>query len=285
VDIHLKQEGWVHLHTVRDPVGAYFPGAELYPAAKKKSRVTEAHVRTTLRSSFARHGLPEEVQTDWEPCLNPQPGDNFPSLFTLWLAGLGIRHVQARPGRPTDDAEGERGHRTIFDYALAGQLDQPLDFLHQYLPVALDDLNTKYPSRAHGCQGRPPVQAHPEILCPPRRFDPHQELACFDLQRVDTFLASLSFDRKVGKTGQITLGKKGRRFGIGRQNAGKVVQITFDPTNRYFVVSYQHKEIGRWKAKHLEVSDIVGFSPDTPGLIPQQLPLPLHFQEVCPIEQ
>lgn len=270
----------MHLHTVRDPVGAYFPGSELYPAAKKKSHVLEAQVRNTLRVSFAEHGLPEEIQTDWEPCLNSLPGDRFPSMFTLWLTELGIVHLHSRPGVPTDEAEVERAHRTLFDYALADCLDQPLEVLQPHLQLARQQLNTEYPSRAHGCHGRPPFRAYPEIQCPPHRFNPQHELARFDLQRVDALLASLSFERKVGKTGQISLGGKQFRIGVGRKFAGQVVQVSFDPSDRCFVVACREEDIGRWKARHLEIIDIVGFGSDAVGLAPQQLPLPLFLQGV-----
>ncbi len=272
------------LHTVRDPVGAAFVGASLYPVANKKSHVTLEQVLTTLRTCFARHGLPEEIQTDGEGVLNSQPGDPFPSRFTLWLAGLGIRHVHARPGIPTDDAEVERSHRTLYDYALAGHLDQPLAHLRLSLEQACYELNHEYPSRAHGCYGSPPVQAHPELLHPPRPFEAQHELAHFNLERVDSFLAGQSLERKVGKTGQISIGVHHSRYCVGRTWAGQVVQVYFDPMDRCFVASYQGETVARWKANGLEIEDILGFSETTPGTIPQQLRLPFQTNEVPHLE-
>jgi transposase InsO family protein len=274
VDIQLADGQWVHLHTVRDPVGAAFVGAGLYPAGGKRAAVRREHVQEVLRTSFAHFGLPEEVQTDWEAALHSQPGDTFPGWFTLWLVGLGIDHVHARPGVPTDDAEVERGHRTLYEYALADHLNWPLERLGPHLQQACHELNAEYPSRAHGCQACPPLQAHPELLHPPRPFDLHQELARFDLQRVDAFLASLTFERKVGKFGQISIGKHHTCYSLGRAWAGRIVQVRFDPSDRCFVASANDQPIRRWKAKHLEIEDMVGFSSLTPCLLPQQLPLP-----------
>lgn len=268
VDIQLSQGLWVHLHTVRDPVGAYFPGAELYPAAGKHSKVSEAQVRQTLRHSFAEHGLPEEIQTDREGCLHAKAGDNYPSLFTLWLVGLGIIHHHGRPGVPTDEAEVERGHRTLFEYALADQLSQPLEVLQQHLPLARHQLNEEYPSRAHGCHSQPPILAHPEVLQPLRPFDPQQERAFFDLQRVDRYLAGFCFERKVGKTGQVTLGGKPGRYDVGRRFAGQVVHMHFDLADRCFVATCQEQEIRRWKAKHLEAADILEMDFPIPAVLP-----------------
>jgi hypothetical protein len=284
VDICLADGQWVHMHTVRDPVGAAFIGAKLYLAPGKKSRVTLEQARATLRTCFVEGGMPEEVQTDWEPSLHSQAGDTFPSLFTLWLEGLGIHHRHCRPGVPTDDAEVERGHRTLYDYGLYGHLDEPFETLQQRLETARYELNHEYPSRAHGCDGRPAFQAHPELLHPPRLFDPQQELAFFDLHRVDTYLASLCFERKVGKCGQVNLGGQHVRYSVGRQFAGQVVLIRFDPTNRTLVAFLNEQEIARWQSKYLDVQDIVGFGQDTQCYLPQQLPLPFLPTQVLAIE-
>lgn len=284
VDIQLNNGQWTHLYTARDPVGAAFVGVGLYPAAGKRTHVTRQRVQDFLRNSFAQSGLPQEVQTDWEAALHPQAGEIFPSLFTLWLTGLGITHISARPGVPTDDAEVERAHRTLYDYALADHLDWSLDQLQLHLVQASQELNREYPSRAHGCRSCPPYAAHPELLHPPRPFDRVYELACFDLARVDAFLALFTFERKVGKTGQVYIGGSDFRYSVGRAWAGQTIQIHFDPFDRTFVASAQDQEICRWKALHLEIEDMVGFSTTTPCPLPQQLPLPFLFQQVSPNE-
>lgn len=274
----------MHLYTVRDPVGAAFVGAEVYKVATKRSKVSRQSVQEVLRTSFAHFGLPEEVQTDWEPVLHSQPGDNYPSLFSLWLVGLGIKHVHSRPGVPTDDAEVERGHRTLYEYAIADHLDWPFEQLRPHLHQACNELNYEYPSRAHGCQACPPMVAHPELLQPPRPFDPQQELAHFDLNRVDAFLATFTFERKVGKYGQVSLGKQHTRYSLGRAWAGQIVQIRFDPADRCLVASSNGKEISRWKIRNLVTEDIVGFSSNTPCPLPQQLPLPFNSLEASGYE-
>lgn len=279
VDIQLTNGQWVHLYTARDPVGAAYAGAKLYPADRKKSRVTCQQVMDFLRDSFAQSGRPEEIQTDWERVLRPAPGDNFPSLFTLWLRGLDIIHIDPRPGVATDEAEVERSHRTVYDYYIVDMLDQPVDQIQQGLSLACHELNYEYPSRAHGCQACPPVVAHPELLQPPRSFDPQFELAYFDLARMDAYLATFTFERKVGKMGQVSLGWDHTRYCVGRAWAGQTVSIRFDPCDRSYVISHQDQLLCRCKAKQLEIDDIVGFSTSTPCPKPQQLPLPLHFQE------
>ena len=280
-DIKLHDGTRVNLHTVRDPVGEACLSAVVFPAQKVKQRVERvslAQVQAVLRRCFAQwHTLPDEIQTDGETVLVASGTDAFPSTFTLWLAGLGISHQVIRSGRPTDNAEVERCHRTINDYAIVGNEDKALKPLQTILDQAVTELLTELPSRAKGCQGRPPLVAHPELLQPRHPFQPEQELAHFDLNRVDAFLAKQQWSRKVGKTGQICIGGHHHYYFVGRAYAQQEVLLRFDPTDRHFVFYHPDQpdiEIGRQPARHLEVEDLTGLSSWPEGLLPQQLPLP-----------
>jgi hypothetical protein len=286
MEIALNDGSLVNLHTVRDPVGAACVGAFISPAGQvgqKTQQVTWEQVQSVLRICFVRWGtLPDEVQTDGAPVLIGKPQDTFPSRFTLWLKGLGIDHLVIRPGQPTDNAEVERCHRTVNDYAIVGNEDADISHLQDILDQAVYELNYELSSRAKGCHGRPPVVAHPELLQPRRPFCPEHELALFDLQRVDAYLASFTWERKVGKTGQITLGGRHKRYSVGRAYARQHVLVRFDPTDRHFVfydINDPEKEIRRRPARDLDVSDLTGLALWPLGLGPQQLPLPLPLFE------
>jgi transposase InsO family protein len=286
VGIALQDGSQVDLHTVRDPVGEACLEAKLYPTQivnTRTVRVALEHVRTTLRVCFARwHTLPDEVQTDGESTLVTSRRDDFPTVFTLWLTGLGIAHRVIRPGTPTDNAEVERGHRTLNDYAIIGNEDKPLPQLQTILDQAVDELAFELPSRAHGCQGKPPVEAHPELVQPRRPFQPEHELALFDLHRVDAFLATFTWRRKVGKTGQICLGGHHHYYTVGRAYAQRDVLIRFDPLDRHFVFydpAASGQELGRRPARGLAVEDLTDLVTSPDGLLPQQLPLPFPLLE------
>src|SRR5512145_3075081 len=137
VEIALQNGLLVNLHTVRDPVCEACLGAFVFPAGRvgqKAQKVTAEQVRSVLRTCFARWGtLPDEVQTDGEPALVGQAQDTFPSHFTLWLKGFGIEHLQIRSGRPTDNAEVERCHRTLNEYAIVGNQDHAVASLQDIL--------------------------------------------------------------------------------------------------------------------------------------------------------
>jgi hypothetical protein len=282
--IALSNDSQVNLHTVRDPVGEACLGAVIFPAGQvgqAPAKVTAAEVRTTLRRCFARwQTLPAEVQTDGETTLSSHRQSDFPTDFTLWLTGLGIEHKIIRPAQPTDNAEVERCHRTINEYAIIGNESQAVVGLQTLLDEAVEELAFELPSRAEGCAGRPPIEAHPQLLDPPRPFRPELELAHFDLKRVDAYLASLTWQRKASPNAQISLG--GYRYFIGRAYAKQPISIRFDPADRHLVFfepEQPDKAIGRRPARGLQVEDLTGLALWPTDLGPQQLPLPLFTAE------
>jgi transposase InsO family protein len=282
--IPLADGSQVNLTTIRDPVGEVCIAAQLTPAGQvghPPSRVTIRQLQAALRLGFAQwHTLPYEVQTDHEAVCVGQAREAFPGLFTLWLIGLGIQPLLIRPGTPTDNAEVERCHQTLYNYALLGPAADTLPHLRQTLQRAVQELAYDLPSQAAGCHGRPPITAHPELLHPPRPFAPEQELALFDLRRVDTYLANFLWQRTVGTTGEIALGDK--RYTVRAAYAHCQVLVCLDPTQRQFVVfeaTPPYREIRSRPARGLDVADLTGITTYTGHAVPQQLPLPLVWLE------
>lgn len=270
----------VNLFSARDPVGEAGIGAFIHPAgslAQKPSTVTLPQLRGDLRKCFTKwQTLPDEVQTDNEAVFVGRPDNPFPSLLTLWLKGLDVNHLATRPGNPTDNAEVERFLRTIYEYAIVGQEKVGEAGVQGFLDQALDELNWELNSQAEGCQGQPPVVAHPELLVPRRLFKPEWELALFDLKRVDAYLATFTWSRKVSKSGQVTIGTWHTRYYVGKSYTGQTVQVKFDPQDRHFVFYDEAgQEIKRLPAKGLSVEEITGLEQWPEGLGDQQLPLPL----------
>jgi hypothetical protein len=281
LEIEVAAGQLVNLHTVRDVFSGLCVAAQFTPAGQKghrATRVTLAEVQATLRLAFARAGtLPQRIQTDNEALFVGRADDGFPTHFTLWLVGLGIAHCPIRAGRPTDNGCVERTHRTLCDYVVCGQEHLARDSLQQWLAQALDELAYELPSRAQGCGGRPPVHAYPQLLTPGPRFGAQEELAHFALARVDAYLASLLWRRKVGKTGQINIGGHHHAYSVGRQYAQQTVLVCFDPQDRSFVCFAEapsFAELGRRPARHLSAAEILGLDRPDNGLGPQQLPLP-----------
>lgn len=268
----------VNLHTLRDPVAEVCLAARVTPAGpadRKADRVSVCQLQATLRAGFARwHTLPEEVQTDNEAVFVGDTDAAFPGVFTLWLAGLGIRHLTIRPGKPTDNAETERCHQTICNYAVIGNEDQDCRRLQRLLDQALEELAFDRPSQAEGCHGQPPAVAHPELLQPSRPFLPEHEWAAFDLRRVDAYLACFLWPRRVSKTGQICIGGRHQYYSVGRTYAGRTVGVCFNQKDRHFVffdTQPPYAEIGHRPARNLDKASLTGLTDPDGQACPQQL--------------
>ncbi len=281
VGIRLAADILVNLFTVRDPVGEAYIGDFIYETHPHK-RIHMEEVRAVLRRCFDRWGtLPDEVQTDGKSVLVSSHQNDFPSRFTLWLVGLAIVHRVIK--NVTSNAEVERCHRTVNDYAIVGNEDKTPSALQRVLDQATYELNYELPSQAEGCHGQPPILAHPKLLNPRRPYRADLELTDFDLQRVDQYLAGFTWVHRVNRNGQVSIGKL-QRYMVSQAYAGREVEVRFDPQDRHFVFSAlgePEKIIRRKPAKGLEIADLTGLEVWPMGSGPQQLSLPLVFvQEV-----
>lgn len=277
----------VNLFTLCDPFAEACMGACVFPAGRvgqAPKKVIQEQVRIFLRACFARWKiLPDELQTDGESTLVANRGPNdFPTTFTLWLEGLGVHHLVIRPHRPTDNSEVERMHRTVHNFALKGCRLTDINQINATLLESVTTLVFELPSHAKHCDGRPPIQAHPELATPHSPFLPETELAHFDLRRVDQFLALFTWERRVGKTGQVDIGT--HVYSVGRAYARKLVTIRFDPLTCELVFFAQidgtgkdGDELKRHPIQDCDTPHLIGFS--LPGMAPgpQQLPLPLSW--------
>jgi transposase InsO family protein len=263
---------------VREPVACAFLGCFAHAVQTKKHwrKLTLREVQADLRVVFAEFGLPLSLQTDRERIYGRPATEAFPTLFTLWLEGLGIGHHFTRPGRATDQAHVERGHRTWNDWLMQPEPTPDLTTYRIQLAQARYMHNEMLPSRAGDCQGRTPYQAHPEVRIPVQPFVPEAELLLFNLSRVDRFLAQFAWQHKVTKSGQVSIGES--VYYVGKAHAGTQVTVRFDPIDRHFVFTHPQtgKVLKRCPAKRLDVPTITGLKPEDVLQLsqPYQLPLP-----------
>lgn len=222
---------------VREPLACFFLGshAHLVQTEKAWRKLTLRETQNDLRSVFTAFGLPEGLQTDREHLYGQPPAEGFPSLFTLWLMGLGIRHHFSRPRQPTDQPQVERGHRTLCDWMAQPEPSLNLQHLQSDLEQARHMHNEVLPSWAGDCQGRAPLHVHPEVWQARRPYHPSAELDLFSLERVDQFLAQFIWPHKVSVSGQVSV--QGHQYSVGIAHRGEPVDVHFDPTDRHLVFS------------------------------------------------
>jgi hypothetical protein len=233
------------------------------------------HHQQALRQAFLQWGLPLEVQTDNDSEFSNLNDPSFPTLFTLWLVGLGIAHVLSRPHRPTDQPQIERNHRTQGDFVWNDQTFDHLELLQRALDHHRQLYNEQYPSEAAHCHGLPPLSVFPTAYSTGRPYHPNLEWDMLDLNRVDAFLTERIWTRKVAINGTVHLGD--HYYILGRIWKSQPVSIRFLPGSRSF--RFQAKDgslILASPALGLEKEHLI-------GLIPANIPLPTGFQFSLPL--
>lgn len=234
-----------------------------------------AEHQQVLRRAFSLWGLPLEVQTDNDGEFVNIADRTFPSLFTLWLFGLGIVHVLSHPRRPTDQAQVERQHRSQGDFVWKDQTFDRIEALQQALDDQTQLYNHAFPSQAAHCQGNPPLSVFPTARNSGRPYHPDLEWELFDMQRVDTFLAQFVWTRKVACNGVVHIA--GECYSLGKARKGQFVAVRFLPGSRSFrFESADGAEIMVLPALGLEKEHLI-------GTIPAHFPLPLDFQYALPL--
>jgi transposase InsO family protein len=270
-------QDWVSIQEIRDVYSGLMLTATAFVTTtpKRWRRLSLEEHRQVLRWAFQNWGLPREVQTDHDGIFVSPNDPQFPSLFTLWLVGLGVQHVTSRPYRPTDQGAIERNHRTLADFAWKDLTFEQLSQLQQALDHHQHRYNTEYPSEAAHCAGQPPLVAFPHAHASGRPYHPAQEWDAFRLERVDVYLAALVWTRSVMTNGRVNIGN--HYYQLGSQLKGQQTSIRFLPASRSFCFqTMDGTTIKEFPVLGLEKQDFVGFLPANLALpVGYQFPLPL----------
>ena len=265
--------------SIRDPVGANVVATDAF-AVQTEARwrkLTIDELRDVFRQGFTRWAtLPDVIQTDNETRFGGHQSDSFPTLLTLWFVGLGIEHRFSRPGKPTDQAQVERQHRTLDGWTDSINDRATLNNFKDALQRELDVHNRLLSSRASTCNKRAPLVAFPQLSKSRRPYCPESERHLFSLRRVYDYLADSRFPRKASASGQVRIGRS--RYNIGRRFANRelTVRLDADACQWCFCDAHDESELHRSPAQGLDIQTLTGLDPltqSTPEL-PFQLPLP-----------
>lgn len=230
----------------RDLVGRATVCHRVHAAERPEQRIlklTTEQVQADCRVAFTQWGLPDAIRTDRASIFRDDDASPFPTRLALWWVGLGIEPQRIRRGVPEDNGGVERAHRTADERTLKGQAFSSPAHLQQQLDADWHELNWECPSQAGGCQGRPPVVAHPELLRPRREYRPEWETRLFDLARVEAYLASqVSWLRTVSGRGQVTLASQWYVVGMAWRH--QTVSIRYDLSQHDFLFTLVTPENG-----------------------------------------
>jgi hypothetical protein len=259
--LHLPQLGYFNVVNVRAPAWGLSVGCYPHPAGEKRwqHKVSLTQIREDCRQTFAQWGLPEVVQTDRDKVLVPSGEYPFPSVFTLWLVGLGVQHRLIQ--RVTQNGSVERSHRTFDKQMLSGVTCTTWTTFLSHVAAEQVRLNERLPSRAKACRGQIPVVAHPEARVPRRPYRCEQEPLLFDMRRVYAYLAQGRWVRQASTHGQFKFADW--VWSAGRRYENQAVVITFTAETHEFVISTTAgAEIKRMPSDWLTEATIRGVSED-----------------------
>lgn len=259
--LHLPQLGYFNVLNIRAPRLGLTVGCYPHRAGEHRwnRKVSQEEAREDCRQTFEHWGLPDEVQTDHDKVLVGTGQYPFPSLFTLWLVGLGINHGLIQ--RVTQNGSVERCHRTFDKQMLSGvDCDNWSAFLN-HVNAEQIRLNERLPSRAKACQGKVPILAHPEALTPRRPYSSDQESCLFDMRRVYQYLTGGRWIRHASGKGQFHFAD--RVWTVGTHHSSQPLLITFDLLTKQFVVcSAEGHELKRLSSEWLTEAMIRGLPDD-----------------------
>ena len=287
--VPVKGVGATTFNQARDEFGRVTVLHRIHPAEKPDQQIVKLSaeaVQQDCRIAFSQWGLPDAIQTDRASIFVDADPSPFPTPLTVWWVGLGIDHRLRERQTPKRNGSVERSHRTLNERTLVGQQFSSAAALQDQVDLDWHELNAECPSRARGCQGQPPLLAHPELLVPRRPYQPEWELELFELARVYRYLASQTWTRTVSQNGQVSLG--GTHYGLGRSWAEQTVTVSFDAARRQFVFSQVRSQTAAGRrlaalapvyrdAKRLSVEDLTGLPAALSELPERQLMLPLSM--------
>jgi hypothetical protein len=241
--------GWSNVMNVTDLATGIKTGSFVHPAGppQKRHLISWEQIQTNLRLSFSRWGLPDRIRTDRDRRL-VVPGEYpVPMPFTLWLAGLDIKHEIIQ--RVTQNGGVERFHRTWEGRLLDLPLGSDWQEVQEYVNYAVWRMNAVLPSRGRNCLRRPPLLVYPEARLPRRYYSLQDELHIVQLRRVEEYLTQGRWLRRTSSQGQF-------RFHSGALNARK-------PCRRQIVVVVFDLESGRFQVSPADSDDVLlTFRPD-----------------------
>jgi transposase len=198
-------------------------GAALFSrafACPRWNDVDKLALQAALREAFVRWGRPDGLRVDHgNPWVRP---GGLPSALELWLAGLGVALHPTRVRRPRDNGKVERSHGTAKRWA-EPQLQASAEALQRRLDE--EDRVQREVFRDDGGQTR--RERYPDLWYPGRAYWAGYERYNWDWEAALACLARREVRRKVNGQGQVSLYDHHHR--VGKQHAGQVAEVRFDP--------------------------------------------------------
>lgn len=217
-------------------------------------------VRCALREAFSHWGFPLRVRTDRGKQFIGTERSVMPSLFSLWLVGLGIEHrLNEKPHSPQLNGGVERMHRTLGDRVWRDAHFDSLQSLRAALWEEIRWLNSTEIRHARASYDQIPLVAHPQAAHSGRYYSTDIEADLFDSTRVWQYLAAqVPLTRGVGKTGQVSINDLS--YCVGRQFCGREVSVKVDGHKAEYVFFIEGAQVKRQVIRGFYPDDLISDS-------------------------
>jgi hypothetical protein len=246
--------GWIRMINIKDVFSHVYVGSFPVLVATKDHSPTTSDYQCALRLAFSAFGMPEHIQSDNGSIFHENRStSSFPTIFHLWLVALGITFSFARCRQPTDQADVERSHRTLFNQVLRKEPFKNWQHLFEFVQQRRDVLNLTLP-----CQTiqKPPLVAFPQAIHSSRYYVALKEFDLLDLERVFTFLKPCEWFRLVAPNHTLSLG--GQLYSIREALPKQQLRITFDVISQNLLFHNDKELIAQKAIKAISKERIAG---------------------------
>ena len=183
-------------------------------------QVSATAVQAALRTVFERWGCPQQLRVDNGGPWGSTAG--LPTVFELWLVGLGVGLIRNHPGKPQENGVIERSQGVGKRWAEPGQCAH-WEELQQRLNEEDRIQREEYPYGAQGSR----IQAWPWLAHSGRGYTRRWEDYCWDLRLVREHLGRYRVVRKVSSEGKVSIYQRDRH--VGKGYAGQQVWVGLVP--------------------------------------------------------
>jgi hypothetical protein len=177
--------------------------------------------------------------------------NDLPTAFALWVVGLGVCWHWNDPRCPQQNPKVERSQGTGKRWAEPGTCRTAAE-----LQARLDEADRLQREAYVTPAGASRLELFPQLRHSGRTYTPAWEARAWSLCRVEDHLAEYVGVRRVGSGGSVAVYDRVRY--VGRQYAGRHVQVQYDPQAHGWVISdAQGRELRRHEAPEISREPIV----------------------------
>lgn len=213
-----------------------------YPLSLKSkfSHAKTEDYQNCIRLAFLDFGRFKKLQVDHESVFYDNTNKSpYPTIFHLWLLGLGVELCFTPKGNPQKQGMVERSHQTMDRQVFQGRIYETWEEVLLASWKRRNRLNYEIPSRV--LNNLPPLKANPKAVHSGLKYTPRQEEKLFNEQRIYQYLSTCDgWCRKVSDSA-FSLGST--RYVAKKIRQEKEIKIRFNPLTQLFDLYDSNKKL------------------------------------------